>query len=143
MYREQLLDRLKSLRLPKDGYCVFGGACLAIRDIRATDDIDLYVTTRLYDELKRRGWQEKTDPWPSPYLVTNINGTVVEVYKAFENKKWQPKFDRYLTKPEIIAGYRFMPLDELYEWKAVTRRPKDIRDIKLIEHYRAQGSRRG
>lgn len=78
------------------------------------------------------------EPWPTPYLVTEINGTVVEAYRAFENKKWQPKFQRYLIEPELIEGYRFMPLDELYEWKAATRRPKDLRDLRLIDEYRAR-----
>lgn len=109
---------------------------MAVRNLRPTDDIDLYVTPEFYQKLKDRGWQEKKDLWPEPYLVTKVNDVVVEAYQAFDTQGWQPRFQRYLLKPEMVEGYRFMPLDELYEWKAATRRPKDLRDIKLIDKFR-------
>lgn len=136
MYREQTLKCLKSLKLPKEGYCLFGGVCLAIRDIRSTDDIDIYVTDQLYQRFKQAGWREKSDLWPEPpYLVAKIHGMGIEVYRVFVTEIWQPKFQQYLVEPEIIDGYRFMPLDELYEWKAAVRRPKDVRDLKLIDAF--------
>lgn len=136
MHKEQLLKVLRELGLPRDGYVIFGGACLAIRDLRATDDIDLFVSKEVYEELKGRGWQERTDLWEQPWLQTEINGIIIEVYQHFEAEGWQPRFEHYLTEPEMVGGYRFMPLDELYEWKAFVRRPKDVADMKLIEQYR-------
>jgi hypothetical protein len=143
MHHQELIKNLQLLALPKNGYCIFGGACLAVRDIRETDDIDVYVAPDLYEDLKGRGWEEKLEPWPQPYLVTSVNGVIVEVYRAFESEVWQPRFNRYLKEPELIDGYRFMPLGELYKWKMATRRPKDVRDLELIEAFwRKQGAER-
>jgi hypothetical protein len=135
MYREQILEYLKRLELPDDGYCLFGGCCLAIRNIRPTDDIDMYVTKDLYEQLKQSGWQEIKEKGRMAYLATEIDGVEFEAFVTSDSKGWQPKIQEYLKQPEIIDGYRFMPLSELREWKANVRRPKDTIDIKLIDEF--------
>jgi hypothetical protein len=49
MKRTQLLKILNIIDLSNYEYCLFGGVCLAIRDIRETNDIDLYVTKKVYN----------------------------------------------------------------------------------------------
>jgi hypothetical protein len=135
LHREQILEYLKLLQLPVEGYCLFGGCCLAIRNIRPTNDIDMYVTKEFYSRLKEGGWQEIKENGRMPYLKTEIKGVEFEAFVTSDSKGWQPKIQEYLAKPEMIDGYRFMPLSELYEWKANVRRPKDVRDIKLIDKF--------
>lgn len=55
MNREEVLCEIRSLRLPADQYVVVGGAALAARGIRETQDIDLVVTPSLFEELERAG----------------------------------------------------------------------------------------
>lgn len=138
MYREQLLEHLSSLDLPNGEYCLFGGVCLAIRNIRQTDDIDAYVTQELYKQLKDADWQEIKEVGRMPYLQKNVDGVECEAFVTSDSPGWQPDIPRYLARPEIIAGYPFMPLKDLYEWKANVRRPKDVRDLKLIEEFWAR-----
>lgn len=138
MNREQLLENLKSPELPEGEYCLFGGVCLAIRGIRPTNDIDMYVTPELYEKLKNQGWKVAQGKDKNPHLYTEINGIEFEAFsKPKTSEGWQPDIPRYLAQPEIIEGYPFMPLDDMYEWKNSVRRPKDVRDIKLIDEYRA------
>lgn len=135
MHKQQLIEYLSLLKLPKTDYCLFGGACLAVRDLRPTDDIDLFVTKKLYEELKNNGWRETREIGLSPYLSIQINNMQFEAHAQFDNKNWQPDIKRYLSQPEVIESYPFMPLTDLYEWKSITRRGKDISDMKLIEEY--------
>jgi hypothetical protein len=58
-----------------------------------------------------------------------------EAFSKYVPGKWVPDIKSYIENPEIIEGYPFMPLEELYEWKTSVRRPKDITDLKLIEAY--------
>jgi hypothetical protein len=138
MYKEQILGYLRQLNLPPDGYCLFGGCCLAIRDLRATEDIDLYVTKELYVKFKESGWQETNEPGRLLRVTTEVEGVRVDAFIDSIGEGWQPKIQQYLDNPEIIEDYKFMPLSELYEWKTHVRRPKDIRDIKLIDEFWAK-----
>jgi len=53
MNRAQVLAELQALKLTSGQYVVVGGAALAIRDIRDTDDIVLVVTSQLFDVRPR------------------------------------------------------------------------------------------
>ncbi len=135
MYKKHLLSSVALLKLPLGGYCLFGGACLAVRNLRLVDDVDLFVTKKVYDRLRDEGWREVIGTNQTPYLSATINKVCFEAHKEFMNRKWQPNIQRYLSHPEIVDGVPFMPLDELYEWKSITRRSKDVKDIKLIESF--------
>jgi hypothetical protein len=137
--KDKLLQCLDELNLPKGQYCIFGGASLAIRELRPTDDIDFYVTKELYQKLKAAGWEEVKPVVSMAYLVTICKGVVCEAFTTYnKGDKWIPKIDHYIAHPEIIDGFPFMPLAELYEWKANTARDKDLKDLKIIEAYWAK-----
>lgn len=139
--KEEIIELVAMLKLPKGQYCVFGGASLAIKDIRPTDDIDLYVTQRLYSQLKKQGWEEKQFDNFMPYLYKKINGVEFEAFTTYnKDDSWIPKIKEYIDHPEVIEGIPFMPLKELYDWKADTARPKDLTDNKLIEAYWAKNN---
>ena len=48
---DDVITELSRLGLPPGHYVVVGGAALAVRGIRETDDIDLVVTTELFELL--------------------------------------------------------------------------------------------
>jgi hypothetical protein len=102
----------------------------------------MYVTPKLYAKLKNQGWKVARGKGKNPHLYTEINGVEFEAFaKPKRYKGWQPDIPRYIAEPEIIDGYPFMPLADMYEWKASVRRPKDIRDINLIDKYRSSNKR--
>lgn len=129
------IKQVQSLRLPTTDYLVFGGGCLAALNLRMAEDIDLFITEKLYNRLLKQGWQETRVGKRKPYLVTNKNGVEIQAFSVWEGEGWQPQIANYFNYPEIIKGIPFMPLDQLYQWKAATRRPKDLVDMALIEVY--------
>lgn len=135
--RSKLLRLLRQLNLPKGQYVVFGGACLVIHGLRQADDIDIFVTKKLYNQLKSSDW---TEQWPKvenpPLLETIIEDTAVHAFYDWQQrKKWRPNIKKLIEQPELIEGFPFMPLELLHKWKSSLSRSKDDKDIKLIEAY--------
>lgn len=136
MNRQQLKQFVNKLDLPNGEYVIFGGASLTIRGLRDCLDLDLFITDGLYDRLLADGWIEKSENARTPYLIVKKNGIPIQAFRVWEGGSWEPDITSYLRTPEIVDDLPFMPLDELYEWKKVTARPKDIVDLKIIEEYR-------
>jgi hypothetical protein len=116
MNDRKLIALIKTIDLPVEQYALFGGACLAIRNIRNLND-------------------EKSTEKRKPYLITKISGIDIQAFKIWEGVGWQPDIRAYIDNPEVVQGISFMPLTELYKWKQATRRPKDLKDLKLIDFY--------
>jgi hypothetical protein len=136
MDRERLFSLINLLNLPKGEWVVFGGACLTARGLRNTTDLELFVTDRLYREFKNRGWEEKiTGSTESRYVTKTHRGVPVLAFVTCGSEQWRPNVKEYLKNPEVIDNTPFMPLREMYAWKAATARSKDIEDLVLIDAY--------
>ena len=138
MNRDKLLGVLNRLNFPTGEYVVFGGSVLVIRGIRTGDDIDVFVSRKLYKELRdQHGWHEQ---WPTPgdppLLEAIVDGIAVHAFYDWEKRdKWQPDVAHLIKTAEIINGYAFVSLEDMYGWKSLGRRLKDRQDIRLIESY--------
>jgi hypothetical protein len=138
MNNESLFSVLHLLNLPERQYAVFGGACLTARGIRDTSDLELFVTNDLYTSLKLKNWRERvTSSTNAPYVTTSIGEIAVLAFQQCGSGAWVPDVETYISEPEIINGYPFMPLEAMRSWKSVTARPKDVEDVKLIDTYLA------
>jgi len=127
---------IDALSLPKGEWVVFGGACLTARGIRDTTDLELFVTDLLYDKLKDMGWEEKvTGSTRAPYVIKMHEDIPVLAFITCGSERWRPNVEEYFSNPEVVNDVPFMPLTEMYAWKAATARPKDIDDLGLIETY--------
>jgi len=135
MDKQQLINFIGGLELPEGEFVLFGGSSLAIRSIRKAGDIDLFVTKDLFDKLFARGWVKTSQQNRQPYLINDKGPLSMQAFHVWEGGSWLPSIDDYINYPEIVEGIPFMPLKELYKWKTVTRRPKDLVDIKLIDKY--------
>ena len=139
MNRDQVLAELQALKLPSGQYVVVGGAALAIRDIRDTDDIDLVVTQQLFDELATRGWKPKARPNGKPGLKFGRAEAYLDVNcEAFgQSTSW------LLEHAERVHDTLLVDLPTLAQFKAGYGRDKDFRDLKLIhEHMRLREATR-
>lgn len=65
---QDVVRELGCLNLPVDGYVVVGGAALAARGIRETEDIDLVVTANLFQKLEQASWHKRQRPNGKPGL---------------------------------------------------------------------------
>lgn len=134
MNANQLSRLVTKLRLPALQFVIIGSGNLAMRGIRPTEDLDLFVTPAIYAVLKQK-YGGEVHQYGQTYLEFFVDGIQVDAHAEWKMPGYQPQFKKYLQQPEVIDGLPFMPLKDLYDWKAATRRDKDVADLKLIKDY--------
>ena len=126
-----IFEKVKSLNLPIGEYVVFGSGPLGAHGIRESRDIDLLITTKLYEDLKKQGWEEKEWSDGGYYLFKND----VEADDSWRYGSYSPKPETIIAQARIIEGVPFAPLTEVLKWKKAYGRSKDLADIELIQNY--------
>jgi hypothetical protein len=139
MNRDQVLAELQALKLTSGQYVVVGGAALAIRDIRDTEDIDLVVTPQLFDELAARGWQPKARPSGKP----GLKFARAEAYLDVNCEAFGQSTSWLLEHAERVHDTLLVDLPTLAQFKAGYGRDKDVRDLQLISEHCPSTRRRG
>ena len=125
-----------SLHLPEGKYAVFGSGPLAAHGIRDSRDIDIIITSDVYDWASKLGWQEKSFSDGTLYLAKDG----VELFDSWDYGAYNPTAEELIEKAEIIRRVPFVPLSEVLKWKQAFGRPKDLDDIKLIEQHLLRSS---
>lgn len=118
------LNELKKLKLPQKDYAIFGSGPLAIRGIRDSRDIDIIVKQSLWDKLAKK------------YPIKN--GKLIELGFMEIFRDWSPFFnevDNLIDDSDLFQGIQFVKLKYVLEWKNISLREKDKKDIKLINDY--------
>lgn len=126
-----IFAQVKALNLPEWQYVVFGAGPLAAHGIRPANDVDLFVTTALYQRLKAAGWHEQPTSTGGLYLANGI----YEADDTWEYGTYNPSVEQLIEVAEVIDGVPFAPLDEVLKWKRAFGRPKDVADVQLIEEH--------
>jgi hypothetical protein len=133
MTGQQIIDSTKELQLPIGEFVVFGSCPMALAGIRESDDIDIFVSQALYDELKQKGWSEQANEQGVVGLVSGH----FDVHKQWEFGAYSPTLRDVLANAKQVDGVPFAALDDVIKWKQILARPKDLRDVALIEQYLA------
>jgi hypothetical protein len=124
-----IFEDVKKLNLPEGEYAVVGSGVLSAHGIRQHQDVDLIVTSKLFDTLKSEGWEDV----PGKHAV--IKKGMYEADADFKYKEYQPNHTQLIQQAELIEGVPFIRLDELVKFKRALGRDKDKRDIELVERY--------
>ncbi|MPY81617.1 MAG: hypothetical protein GEV04_25275, partial [Actinophytocola sp.] len=116
--RERLLDTVRGLALPDGQYAVFGSGPLVVRDLREGNDIDLLVTTELYERLRADGWSvhRKEDGGET------LHRGDVEAMRTLELPGYRRDVPTLIASAEHIAGIPFVSLAELSHFKSAANR---------------------
>lgn len=121
--KENILETLKKLNMPKSQYCIMTGAALVLMDVKEhTQDIDIGCTKELFADLAKLYPPEQKNG--SRFIVLE------EQIEIFED--WLP---------ERIVYIEDMPVAELLwirHYKQCKGREKDLRDIEQIDKYLAE-----
>ena len=131
MTKQEIIDKVKTLNLPPGSYIVFGSCPLAAAGLREANDIDMVVSEEVLDSLRRAGWEEidkGKDDKPLAY-------DVFEAHSNWNFSSYSPKLEQLLKTADIFDGVPFASLAEVKKWKAASGRPKDLRDLALIDNY--------
>jgi len=124
-----LFQRVKELKLPIGKYALFGSAPLGIRGLRDCHDIDIIVTKELWNECKGKNWEIKVGPDGTQYLWSDG----IELWKDWKPGNWD--IEQLVKEAEVIDGLPFVRLERVLEWKKLSGREKDLKDIEMIKQF--------
>lgn len=130
-----IIAEVKKLDLPANEYVVFSGGTLHVLGIRDTNDIDLFVTTGLFEDLMKDGSWSLVENFNRRFLKKGIVEIADTLPESF------PKSHREIVDGAMfVEGIPFMSLEDVLLFKKSINPPreKDLRDIELIENYLAQ-----
>jgi hypothetical protein len=127
MTSDDVITELGRLHLPRGEYVVVGGAALAVRGIRDTDDIDLVVTPELFEHLAGSGWAQQMRPNGKP----GIHKSSVEAYFDVDGEDFKRSLSWLLSHAEVLRGHAFVDLETLAGFKSSYARAKDLHDLDL------------
>ncbi len=131
-----VLDKLPELELSPQQYIIVGSGVMDALGIRRANDVDFVAPPEVFDGLAERGWNKAED---SPSLVKGS----FEVYLAWDSNNGEPNFEDLMSTRQVIEQYTFVKLDRLLDWKKRVARPKDLKDVELIETYLTADRRDG
>lgn len=119
-------DRVKNLELPLDELIVFGSGLLAANGLREANDIDLVVTSELFEKLLKSGDYEHGKTEDGPWLRKDD----VEIWL-----NWLPGNDFVFLMDDsvIVDGVRFVSPKFLIERKLERGTDKDLNDVQLLK----------
>lgn len=125
---------VKKLNLPIGEYAITGSGPLGIRNLKEINDIDIIVTSKLWNKLV------------SKYGEVNQNGvkkviipeSLIEIFcdTSFNEQtkeKDEPNVAERIAQSKVIDGLPFESLKNTLYYKYRMGRDKDFNDIKLIE----------
>lgn len=116
MNRQQFIDALEQLNLPKNEYVILSGGSLLMRGLRSeTADLDLSASKSLAEQL---------DLYHCPQDDHGL-------YVPFENVQMKDDMERFHF--DLIEGYQCETLEDILQQKRNWNRPKDQKDIEVIE----------
>lgn len=134
---ETFADRVKELGLSPEQIIVIGSGILDQLGIRQSADIDVVTNREVLEEIASSdGWVEKLDKNQRQYLVKHDGS--VEIWDGWEFDGQVVGYDDLLSHSVVYDNVRFVNLEFLRRWKNWRGREKDIRDVELIDEWRAK-----
>ena len=118
MNKEQYIEALEKLNLPKSEFIILSGGSLLMRGLRKTSaDLDLCATKKLAEQINLYDAPKDDKGFFTP----------------FDNCQMMDDFDKF--EYDVVDGYNCESLESILAFKKSKMRPKDIKDIEVIEKY--------
>lgn len=128
--KETLIQEVKGLNLPEGQYAVFGSGPMTAYNLRNSSDVDLIVTSELYEKLRDSGeWEESHYGGGDRYLTNGI----FEAMDTWNEGNYRGDIQKLIETAKDLEGVPFVSLTEVYKWKKAFGREQDQKDLKLIE----------
>lgn len=122
---EELLVRLDKLQLPDGHYAIFGSGPLAVRGWKEPGDLDVIVSSELWDDLASKHTVTKL-----PDGGGRIEIGYIELFDSWGPDAWD--IEQLIAHADLIEGHRYVQLSQVLLWKLVRGKDKDIPDIKIL-----------
>lgn len=126
-----LLKELRALKIPRDEMAITSSGPIGIRGLREIGDLDIIVTSKIWDKLSRKYKITKEDNFESIF-IGNI--------QVLGNGSWftdiqYGSVEDDIKNADIIDNNRYVKLEKILMIKKMKDRQKDIDDVKLIEKH--------
>ena len=133
-----IIEEVKKLSFPVGEYVVISGGTLAALGIRSTSDIDIAVTSNLYNTLRASGeWRERKQ-----YNQVFLELGLVTIIPRLDWEAYPTTTEEAIGAAIVIDDIPFMNLLEVRRFKMALNREKDRADIALIDAYLKEHSER-
>ena len=118
MNRQEFIEKLQELGLPRSEYIILSGGSLLLRGLReSTADLDICVSEDLAAKLDLQNCPKDKDGCFTPFEDVQMKNDMAG--RAFDE----------------VEGYQCQTLEDILEAKRRWQRPKDFKDIAVIEEY--------
>ncbi len=124
-----IISKLRGIDLHPDDYVVIGSGILDALKIRESNDVDIVVDRKIFEDLRQRGMRERSKNGDNYLMYKDL-----EIWLNFDGKDFGQLHDNAI----LIEGFNFINLETLKSWKLKKGRNKDLEDIKLINVYLAK-----
>ena len=124
--------KLRQLRLPLNQCLIVGSGTMALLGIKKNNDLDVWVTDAVYNMMKN----------DRNLIPVEKEGRIFYETKDgnFEASNEMPctkgPVQMYLKRAMVFYGLHFQALDDVIAWKKCMNRPKDRKDLELINKYK-------
>ncbi|MFA6158230.1 MAG: hypothetical protein WCV82_04195 [Candidatus Paceibacterota bacterium] len=130
-----IINQVKNLKLTKDQYVVVGSGIMAMHGLKEIHDIDIVVSPEIFEGCKNKGWKTMHYTYPDKPGEIYLKQGDIELYTDVNCRNFNPTLQELLSKAEYFSGIPFICLDDLIKFKTEYNRPKDHKDIELMENY--------
>lgn len=127
-------DLLRLCHLPLDQYAITGSGPLGIRNLREINDIDIIVSLELWELLITIYGIDEQNGIKKIIISPLITAFSEKSFSGSFNEK-APSIPQRLADAEIIEGLPFDSLKHTLYYKKLMKRPKDLKDVELIENW--------
>lgn len=122
MNKEEYINKLNTLGLDKNRYCIISGGVMLLYGLKATtEDIDIKIRPDYFEELKEKYKFKKSPKYEYLYELDDSTEVAVLDYSDEDVR--------------IVDGYPVESLELQLKWMIEQNRPKDQEKIKIIKNY--------
>jgi hypothetical protein len=126
-----IIERAKELNFPMGEYVVIGGGILEALGLRITDDIDVSVTPKLLEEIRKSKKYKEEIKWGKLFFV----GDKIDIGTKLDWEDYPTKIEEAIKTAIIIDGVPFLNIEETIKFKKALGREKDFKDIDLLLNF--------
>lgn len=137
--RQKFLD-IKALHLPIGEYAITGSGPLGIRNLREINDIDIIVSSTLWDALSEKYGVIDTGVIKKIIFPRGIIEAMGEnSFYSVPHDAFAPLISERILHADIIEGLPFESLEHVLYYKRKMGREKDLQDIRIIKAWQHRG----
>ena len=122
MNKDAYKANLDKLYLDKSQYCIIAGGVMLLWGLKeTTEDIDIKVKPKYFEELKKKFIFKKSTKYPNLYELDDMTEVKVEDFDA--------------SNVTIVDSYPTESLELTLKWMLDHNRPKDQEKIKILQKF--------